>query len=214
MKLSIQALSIVLCLSFTFDIAWITGAIGDTEGQPFHPDNPTGPVSFVGEKISLTITPKRVSVTGRYFMHSNQPGKHTIPLAYPFPLGAASDYPDTIRVYREENGIPVIFEENRKQGDIFFSIEAEGDFEFTAYYSQKLRKHEATYILTTTKEWGAPLKSADFYITMPNSMIPIFWSFTPDSKKRSKGFTTYSIHRTDFLPLRDLTVRWKIQKAK
>jgi hypothetical protein len=214
MRLSIPALSIILWLSTALSLAEGTEVSGSPGNQAFHQDNPTGPVSFVSEVISLSITENRVSVSGRYNLRSNLPGKHTIPLAYPFPLGAASDYPDTIRVYQEKNGIPITFEENRKQGEIFFKIEAEGDFEFTAYYSQKLRKREATYILTTTKEWGAPLKSADFYITLPNNLIPTFWSFPPDSNQRNKGFTAYSIHRTDFLPLRDLTVHWKLRKAR
>jgi hypothetical protein len=182
---------------------------GFRESIPAHPGGKRRPVSFVAEEISLKIAGSRVSVTGRYLLQSDLPDKRAIPLAYPFPVGGAGHYPDTIRVFRGKDLAPVPFDEDRKQAAVFFRIEGEGDVEFTAYYSQKLRKREATYILTTTKEWGAPLQSATFHVTLPDSLIPIFWSYLPDRSERSGNQVTYIIHRTNFLPERDMIVRWK-----
>lgn len=174
-----------------------------------------GPVRFVSEEIDVRVTEGRVTVTGRYHLHSDLPGTRAIPLAYPFPVNAGADFPDTIRVYQGKDRIPVPFEEDRKGSAVFFRIEAGGDFEFTAVYSQKLRADEAAYILTTTKAWGAPLRSARFAVTLPDSLVPVFWSYPPDRvERKTGGITVYSIHRTEFLPDRDLTLRWKPRKAR
>jgi hypothetical protein len=204
-------------------LAWFTavpsfareeGAAASPEGRAAPRYRESGPVSFVGEEISLAITGGRVTVTGRYRLHSSLPGKHAVPLAYPFPVGAKADYPDTIRVFQGKELVPVKFDEDRKQAAAFFRIEAEGDFEFTAVYSQRLRAREATYILTTTREWGVPLQTAEFRVTLPNNLTPTYWSWPPDRTERKNGFTTYRIHRANFFPDRDLTVRWKPRKGR
>ncbi len=179
------------------------------------PAEASGPVRFVSEEIDLRVTGGRVTVTGRYHLHSDLPETRAIPLAYPFPVNAGADFPDTIRVYQGKGRIPVPFEEDRNGAAVFFRIEAGRNFEFTAVYSQKLGAGEATYILTTTKAWGAPLRSARFTVTLPDSLVPVFWSYPPDrTERKAEGVTMYSIHRTDFLPDRDLTLRWKPRKAR
>ncbi len=80
--------------------------------RPVAPRGATGPVSFMREEIALRVDGNRAAVTGRYHLRANQPGTHTVPLAYPFPVGAAAEYPDTIRVFRGKDLAPVIFEED------------------------------------------------------------------------------------------------------
>ena len=63
------------------------------------PHRASGPVSFDGEEISLNVTANRVTVTGRYHLHSDLPGKHAVPLAYPFPMGGGG-------LSRHHQGVP------------------------------------------------------------------------------------------------------------
>ncbi len=169
-------------------------------------------VTFAGEKIIMDIEDGRVTVTGHYYFRRNDPEKVSIPLIYPFPVNGNMSFPDTVEVFQGDRLSPVEYRENIQSGAIYFKVNVEMESEFTVRYSQELHAPEAVYILETTKAWGRPLLWAEFVFSLPAHLRMTECSYTPDSSTSEDNRTVYRITRKNFMPDRNLTVRWTERK--
>ena len=165
-------------------------------------------ISFEREKISIHITYGRVSVSGNYFLHNHDEGKRIMPLSYPFPVNKDTEFPDSISVSFAGDYLPIPFEKDEEHGVVFFAVPVRGLTEFVVYYSQKIHRPTARYILTTTHAWKEPLKSAEFTIKTPQNFDKLDFNYKPDLTISEHDCIFYLIKRTDFLPEKDLEITW------
>ena len=162
-----------------------------------------GSVEFTSERIEMSIRGNTLTIRGTYHFTNPNPEPVRVTMLYPFPVDATHPFPHAIRVK------PIAY---RKVKDgITWTVEAgpNGKPFVDVVYSQKCRERSAKYILTTTKAWGQALKQAEFIVRVPSSFKEVTLSYTPDSLKEIKGEQVFYLTRKDFLPEKDLEVRWK-----
>lgn len=192
-------------------ITALTALAAATIPDPAHARSPSGVLSFQREKIYIAIEKDRIEVRGHYFFHNETGRAIRTRLVYPFPVDSTMLFPDRISVFicagdgtREE--IP-----STRAGDIItFMIESLPDkvLEVLVVYSQRVLHHEARYILTTTKTWGKPLESAEFFVEVPRDLEILSFSYGAFEPWESNGKTIYHMLQENFLPERDLVFSW------
>jgi len=131
-------------------------------------------VDFLYEKIILEIEPPELTVTGLYCFQNRFPFEVTLPMLYPFPVDEHQGFPHEIsaKSITADGEQPLEFGWRRRHNAIRLDLSAGGESsaEMLVTYSQKLKGKQARYILTTTKAWGKPLKSADYELILPENL--------------------------------------------
>ena len=162
-----------------------------------------GQVEFTSERIEMSIRENTLTIHGIYHFTNPNPEPVRVTMLYPFPVDTTHPFPHAIQVK------PIAF---RKVKDgITWTVEAGPHAKPTVdvVYFQKCRERSAKYILTTTQAWGKALKQAEFIVRVPSSFKEVTLSYTPDSLKGIKGEQVFYLTRKEFLPEKDLEVRWK-----
>ena len=75
-------------------------------------------------------------------------------------------------------------------------------------YKQKILNNYFEYILTTTSAWKKSLESSTFNIILPHSYLNPVISYNIDSIAAGKEFTRYSFTKENFLPDKNLIIKW------
>lgn len=151
----------------------------------------------------MSIRGNVLTVRGTYHFTNPNPEPVRVTMLYPFPIDATHPFPHAIRVK------PIAY---RKVKDgIIWTVEAgsNGKLFVDVVYSQRCLDRSAKYILTTTQAWGQALKQAEFVVRVPSSFKEVTLSYSPDSLKETKGGQFFYLTKKNFLPDKDLEVRWK-----
>jgi hypothetical protein len=162
-----------------------------------------GSLEFTSERIEMSVRGNVLTIHGIYHFTNPNPEPVRVTMFYPFPIDATHPFPYAIRVK------PIAY---RKVKDgITWTVEAgpNGKPTVDVVYSQRCLDRSAKYILTTTQAWGQALKQAEFIVRVPSSFKEVTLSYSPDSLKEIKGEQVFYLTRKDFLPEKDLEVRWK-----
>lgn len=164
-------------------------------------------VQFARERISIAVEDTSITVDGTYVMRNPAPYARTQSLFYPFPVDSTHPYPDSVSVWRRKQ--PVEF--GVREDGVVFSVEipAEASVGFRVVYRQACRDRSGCYILTTTAAWERPLKSADFVITLAEGLELEWTAYEVFPVEGGGGGRRYEFSREDFMPDRDLCLRWK-----
>jgi hypothetical protein len=88
-------------------------------------------------------------------------------------------------------------------------IEAEGAAGIHVIYRQACPDRSGCYILTTTAAWERPLESADFIITLAEGLDLEWTAYEVFPVDEEDGRRRYEFSREDFMPERDLCLRWR-----
>lgn len=170
-------------------------------------------VDFVYEKIILEIEPRELTVTGLYRFQNRFPFEVTLPMLYRFPVDEYQDFPHEIstKSITAEGKQPLEFAWRRNNNAIRLNVSTEGksSAEMRVTYSQRLKGKQARYILTTTKAWGKPLKSADYQLVLSENLKISSISFPFDRTETVSGKRFYFSHKENFMPDVDLIIRWE-----
>jgi hypothetical protein len=170
-------------------------------------------VSFASERIRLTVIGDSLEVRGTYHVLCRQRTGASVSLFYPFPenslLGRARMVSLTTSIDGSDTS-DVQWEESRgAPGVRWRTPPCTGDtIAIDAVYRQKLNACYARYIVTTTKVWQRPLTLARFEIRLPPGAIPTEFSFPFEACEDATG-RYYAFETRDFLPDRDVVVRWR-----
>jgi hypothetical protein len=175
------------------------------------PSSGQQPVEFARERIVIFVDGANIAVDGYYVLKNPTPRDRIQSLFYPFPVDSAHTFPDSISVWQNEEPVP--FE--RVVDGVVFSVEipAEKSVGFRVVYRQTCFDNTGCYILTTTSAWSRPLEWADFEIIFAEG-VELEWAsyeLTPISK--SEGLSRYEFSREDFMPDKDMCMRWTAMPA-
>ncbi|MCX7784619.1 MAG: hypothetical protein N2201_00065 [candidate division WOR-3 bacterium] len=77
------------------------------------------------------------------------------------------------------------------------------------FYQQALKGNQCRYILVTTKYWRIPLEQANFIIDVAENLKDVQFSYLPDSVIHQNNRRYYYLSKKNFMPKKDLTVKWK-----
>jgi hypothetical protein len=175
------------------------------------PSRSQQPVEFARERIAIFVDGGGIAVDGVYVLRNPTPRDRVQALFYPFPVDSTHPFPDSISVWQKQEPVP--FE---RSGDgVVFSIEvaAGKSAGFRVVYEQKCLDNTGCYILTTTTIWNRPLEWADFEITFADGVELEWAAYELTPLGNQKGVRTYEFSREDFMPEKDLCLRWKARPA-
>jgi hypothetical protein len=167
---------------------------------------------FVGEDIYMRVLEDSVEVTGIYEFASTIDENRGWPIFYPYVMD--KDHGDArtilVEVVEDDTSHPLQFKEREIGSTWHLDLPANSWKKVRVVYRQELKSNLATYVLTTTRAWHAPLDYANFYVTVPREKSQgVTLSYAPDDTTTNEdGSVTYVIRRSDLMPERDLTVKW------
>ncbi|HPC36803.1 MAG TPA: hypothetical protein P5268_05135 [Candidatus Marinimicrobia bacterium] len=162
---------------------------------------------FSGERLTFTIHPKFVEMSGKYYF-SNRTGQVVnLPIVYPFCINSQQAFPDSIAVGLEDsNSLPF---EIRNES-LYFSVPLKNK-ELTAiliYFRQPVTRPQFEYILTSTRSWQKPLEFADFTIQVPFAYRLTNLSFPYEKIDTVGNFQVYHLYFENFYPDKNLIFSW------
>jgi hypothetical protein len=170
------------------------------------------PLAFDSEHIRLDIIGDSVEVHASYVLRCRAAGRPLPPLMYPFPedslMGGFRMISACMHAWHDSVSAPVRWEDVPGTNAVRLWLSAcVADMIVTdVIYRQELHDDYARYIVTTTHAWGRPLTRASFDIRLPPGAIPIEFSFPFEP---IEGTDRYRYEATDFMPDRDIMVRWR-----
>jgi hypothetical protein len=202
----LAAASLALCLG--------VGGAPATERVGSNPIGEAFSLIFDSEWIRLDIVGDSLEVQGTYVFRCRAPVVQSIPLFYPFPrdslLGGARMVSLAFRAGPASSAQARWEELPLASGVRWWLPPCRGDsIVAEAIYRQKIKAAYARYIVTTTQVWGRPLRRANFEIRLPSGAEPLDFSF-PFERRSKRGEIYYTYQAEDFLPDRDIVVRWRL----
>jgi hypothetical protein len=192
---------------------FVTTIIFIVFGLSFSQSGINKPLEFFKEEISMTVNKGEFTISGTYYFRNNTDSDRPMPVVFPFYIDDSTHYPDEISAYvnNGEGKKALDFQENRERGSIRMAIPMRPG-ETTIWqldYSQRIDKPQATYILKSTQAWGKPLEEALYRIDIPDDIdIDHIWADV-DSVTTKGNREVLWIHKTDYMPFSDMTIRWK-----
>lgn len=182
-------------------------------GAPRGPFARSFPLVFDSERIVLEVLGDSLEVRGSYLLRCQGRGGASIPLVYPFPqdslLGGWRFVSLTVRPGPAAAATPARWDALPGRAAVRWWLPpcASDTLIAEAVYRQALRGDYARYIVITTQAWERPLKRAAFEIRLPAGVEPVEFSFPFAASEGEAG--VYRYEATDFLPDRDIILRWR-----
>lgn len=182
-------------------------------GVSFSQSRMNMPVEFFKEEISMTVTEGEFTISGAYYFRNNTEMDKPMPIVFPFYIDDSTHYPHEISAFiiNGDDTLKLDFQENRERGSIRIRVpmKPQETAVWHLEYSQKIDKPQATYILKSTQVWGKPLEEALYKIDIPDNIdIDYIWADV-DSVTCVSNRETLWIHKTEYMPFNDMTIKWK-----
>jgi hypothetical protein len=169
-------------------------------------------LSFDSEWIGLRIVGDSVEVRGTFVYLCGGGGEHEIPLLLPFPQEASMGGARMVSLRARTGSKP--FQPARWDdvplisGARWWLPACQGDSIVAEMcYRQRIEERYASYVVTTVRHWGHPLRSARFEIRLPKGAEPAEFSH-PFELREVNGENVFVYDVLDFFPDRDISVRW------
>ena len=173
-------------------------------------DSPS--IIFQKEHIKVFVRAKSIRVDGLYTLVNPHPSPSRQALFYPFPVDSLHPREDYVLVRCRGRVIPT---RNQKDGVVFgIVVPASGSLDVEVIYEQTCLDGSGCYILTSTAAWEAPLEHASFEIHVPDDIELDWMSYEADAVSREGRSRVYEFARDDFMPDRDLCLRWHVRESE
>lgn len=163
-------------------------------------------LKFDEEYLTFEISRNLFQVSGVYLFSANDSIEHLI--LYPFPVERVYGKAFDIFVKDVKTGKSLPFSMAKDSSGIRFRTKVSGSSQLQIGYSQVLKSNRAKYILTTTQNWGRPLKFADYKLVVDSGIVITSFSMEPQQKIIQGGKTVYFWQKTDFMPTSDFEVQF------
>jgi hypothetical protein len=166
-------------------------------------------INFKKEIIEIKIQDGYCILTGNYFFENNELNSSESLIYYPFVINNSLPFPDSISVINLSTLQSTSFLKFKDGISFNVKIEPNSITQIKVLYTQKVPDNYFEYILTTTLDWRKPLESAEFNILLPTSCLNPHISYKEDSVINDKNFLCYTFTKTNFLPEKNLIIRWE-----
>lgn len=162
---------------------------------------------FAAEEVTIRLEPGVARVDGVYRFHNPRDAEVALDLSYPFAEGDGVAEPAKV-VVSNDVGADVPY--RRKKGKINFGVKIKphADAAVRVSFEQGCRGREFTYILTSGRSWGRPLKEARFVVEAPASFGPLASTYPLERLSNEGAVVRYGFARENFSPERELTISW------
>lgn len=197
-------LTSAVCIAFSISVF---------SGLSFSQSHMNMPIEFYKEEISMTINDGEFTISGTYYFRNNTEMDKPMSIVFPFNIDDSTHYPHEISAFivNADDTLELDYQENRERGSIRIAIPIKPE-ETTVWcleYTQKIDRPQATYILKSTQAWGQPLEEALYKIDIPDNIdIDYIWADV-DSVTAGDNREILWIHKTEYMPFKDMTIKWK-----
>jgi hypothetical protein len=166
-------------------------------------------VRFKAEEVTIRLEPGLAKVDGVYRFHNPRDAEVAVDLSYPFAERDGVGEPRKV-VVKDDAGADVPY--RRKNGKIDFDVKIKprGDATVRVSFEQACRGREFTYILTSARSWGRPLKEARFVVEAPASFEPLASTYPLERLGGDGALAKYGFTRKNFDPEKELTISWAL----
>lgn len=166
-------------------------------------------VVFEREVIKIFVDTSSVRVDGTYVLKNTASSPRVQRLFYPFPIDSLHIFPSRIAV--RQDGDSIAYRITAK-GVVFpVNIPANDSATFRVTYEQDCLDNAACYILTSTVVWKEPLKTAQFEVNVPDNIELTWIAYEVQKVKKEKGGLVHAFGQKDFMPDKDLCIRWRVR---
>ncbi|UCD85094.1 MAG: hypothetical protein JSU92_02580 [Deltaproteobacteria bacterium] len=165
-----------------------------------------------GEEVRINIEENGyVDIKGKYWITNDSRDESSMKINYPY---AEADYlhsPECIEIKTDYDGSTVIHEYRKKGNGWVFdtSLKPEGTNVIAVHYNQKTEKNSFKYLLTTARQWGSPIESAEFTIKIPEKYELTKSTYNYEYVGRHSNKNVYKISETGLFPSKELEFSWK-----
>lgn len=180
-------------------------AIPEEHFRAFDPaPSPHAAMRFDFEHIELRLTAVELFVHGRYVLANDGDQPARIGIYYPFPVDELHPSPHRVSL----DGHPL---ERWEPAGATFGIQlpARGTTTFEAEYQQKHGGNKATYIVTSARRWGRPIRRAEFVVRYPKALREVQVSYPADERRELASEVEHRFVRDDFMPTKDVVITWQ-----
>ncbi len=171
------------------------------------------PIDFFAEEVTLSVSESTASISGVYYFRNSSDRGGTFPILFPFYVDSLTLYPDHIRADVFDGADTTELEvrrlPERNAITLGIPIKPRGVTAWHLQYSQKILGTLAVYIITSTQTWGKPLEEATYRFIAPANFDSVTVWPEADSTREYDHHIEYISHKKDFMPDRDMAIRWK-----
>jgi len=177
----------------------------------FVPEIRSQNISFFREKIKIIVQDSVCTVEGTYYFKNDSGEKIRKPLLYPFFVNDSMPCPEQAEVINFFDNKQIPFIKAKNAVSFHITLAPKSIAAYKVIYKQKTPFKMMRYILTTTKRWGRPFQIAEYEIQIPKKLKLIRSTINNLSKTVSGRWKKYYIRLEDFMPQKDLVIRWRRQ---
>ena len=162
-------------------------------------------LSFYKEDLKFYLDTNNFIVDGYYYLSNNDSSKVSQIIFYPFPTEADFGNVDSISVFDDTFKKEISFYKAKDNSGITFLLQMEGyGFrKIKIIYRQRLNNNIAKYILRTTQNWGKPIESANYILSVSDKIKIDSLSYPADSARVVNNKTIYYWSKKNFFPRED-----------
>ncbi|MCL2313408.1 MAG: hypothetical protein FWC41_13210 [Firmicutes bacterium] len=160
-------------------------------------------ILFFEEHIDFSLDSNYFCVNGIYSFQNKSDQEKNQQIMFPF--ADKSTGIDSIRIINLYSGRKIDF--NRKGNFIYFAVylPINDTVDVNIFYRQKTSENNK-YVLTSTKSWGEPLKTAIYTLSIERYIKIKSLSYLPDSIKEFDNRIVYIWEKHDFMPEYDFEI--------
>ncbi len=173
------------------------------------PDPVRCEIVFAREHIKVFVKTAGIRVEGSYTFANPDTTPLQQWLFYPVPVDSLHRAAEGIEIRSSGTEVPF----HAKANGLYFcvSLPERGSVVVDVCYEQTCLDSSACYILTSTARWDAPLEHASFEVHVPDAIHLEWMAYDAETVTASNGSTIYRFGRDDFMPEKDLCLRWQIR---
>jgi hypothetical protein len=168
-----------------------------------------GSILFQSEKIRIVIDQDQCTLTGDYTFQNSVSDSVQKILYYPIVVDSVLPYPHSFQVEDSYSGETLSYIESSEGIQFLISIPPYSMRTWRVTYQQDCLDRIFEYILLSTYTWERPLNRSEIQIFIPKEFSLIDISLPVKRMEDSEGFQVYYFKQSDFLPDRNLTIRWE-----
>jgi hypothetical protein len=162
---------------------------------------------FARESIAVFVDVRFLRVEGVYEFKNESKAPYSQSLFYPFPVDTLHPPPGYVSVRQGDR--PIRFRKRRNGVSFPVDLPAGSTATVRVVYEQECYDNTGCYILTSTSAWNRPLEAAEFEITVADGVELEWVAYDVTPAPDRSGARVYRFSRTDFMPEKDLCLRWR-----
>lgn len=174
------------------------------------PDPARCEIQFSREHIRVFVRTAGLRIEGSYTFANPDTFPVRQWLFYPFPIDSLHAAAEGVKVRSSGADLPF----HSKANGVYFcvSLPERGSGVVDVCYEQTCLDSSGCYILKSTARWDAPLEHASFEVHVPDTIQLDWMTYDAEAAATSNGTTIYRFSRDDFLPEKDLCLRWHLRR--